>query len=92
MNRNQLLAQLTALDFMAVDLQLFLDSHPCDSEAISRYNDIVSKANILRSEYENICGPLTSYRSTSNCPWQWIDDPWPWQGSFNFKLTRDGGV
>lgn len=29
-NRNELLKQLTALDFMAVDLQLYLDTHPND--------------------------------------------------------------
>lgn len=88
MNRDQVLAQLTALDFMAVDLHLFLDTHPNDCEALRRYNDIISKANILRSEYEKICGPLNSFRSASKCPWQWIDDPWPWQYSYNFKLKE----
>ena len=90
MDREQLLCELTALDFMAVDLHLYLDTHPHDREALDKYNQIVGKANKLRAEYENEVGPLFSYRSMSDSPWEWIEDPWPWQSSFNFRLSRGG--
>lgn len=82
MNREQLLCELTALDFVAVDLQLYLNTHPCDNDALRKYNQIVTKANGLRTEYEKACGPLYSFRSVNNGSWDWIDDPWPWQCNF----------
>lgn len=87
-NRDELLKELTALDFVAVDLHLFLDTHPDNREALEVYNNVVSKANQLRRIYENHCGPLTP-NSPSAYPWQWIEDPWPWQYSFNFNLPRE---
>lgn len=89
MDRNALLKQLSALDFYAVDLHLFLNTHPNDREALAKYNEVVSEADVLRREYEKIYGPLTSYRVASKYPWQWVNDPWPWQNEFNFKLAGD---
>jgi len=89
MNKEEMLKELTALDFYAVDLQLYLDTHPADREALPKYNAVVEEANTLRREYEKLYGPLNSYRSVSKSPWQWIDDPWPWQYQFNFSLTGD---
>ena len=86
MNRDDMLRELMALDFVAVDLQLFLNTHPDDEEALEKYNQTVIEANRLRSEYEKNYGPLTSFRSVSDFPWQWEDDPWPWMLSFNARL------
>ncbi|TYQ14673.1 UNVERIFIED_CONTAM: spore coat protein JB [Acetivibrio alkalicellulosi] len=88
-NRQELLKQLTAIDFMAVDLQLYLDTHPNDREALMRYNTIVTQSNMLKSTYERLYGPLCSFRSCSQYPWQWINDPWPWHYSFNFSLAGE---
>ena len=41
MDRENLLKRLTMLDFMAVDMQLFLDTHPDDTNAIAKYNSII---------------------------------------------------
>ena len=89
MNREDMLKELTALDFYTLDLQLYLDTHPDDREALARYNAVVEEANTLRREYEKLFGPLYSFRSPSKQPWQWNNDPWPWQYQFNFKLTGD---
>ena len=81
---HDLLHNLTALDFMATDLQLYLNTHPNDKEAISKYNEVIIKADKCRMEYEKLHGPLCSFRSHSNndC-FKWIDEPWPWQRKFN---------
>lgn len=89
MTRDSLLKQLSALDFVAVDLHLYLNTHPNDREALTQYNTIISQADNLRQQYESAYGPLFSYRSASQYPWQWINDPWPWQYNFNFKLAGD---
>ena len=48
MDRENLLKRLTMLDFMAVDMQLFLDTHPDDTNAIAKYNSIIREADNLR--------------------------------------------
>ncbi|MDD5017729.1 MAG: spore coat protein CotJB [Eubacteriales bacterium] len=90
MSRDQLLKELSAMDFYTVDLQLYLNTHPNDRDALQKYNAVASQAGALRQEYESMYGPLTSFRSTSKYPWQWTADPWPWQYEFNFKLAGDG--
>ncbi len=89
MNREDMLRELSAMDFYTVDLQLYLDTHPNDREALNKYNAVANEANRLRREYESMYGPLTSFRSTSKYPWQWIDNPWPWQYDFNYTLAGE---
>lgn len=88
-NRKELLEQLSALDFMLVDLQLYLDTHPYDRNALMQYNSVVMQANMMRQNYESLYGPLNSYRSNSRYSWQWINELWPWQNAFNFKLRGE---
>lgn len=87
MDRDELLKRLTELDFLAVDLALYLNTHPENIEAINKYNDIVATASVVREKYESLFGPLCSFRSGSNSQkWSWIDNPWPWQTCFNFEV------
>ncbi|HOJ10076.1 MAG TPA: spore coat protein CotJB [Clostridiales bacterium] len=89
MNKQSLLKKIMELDFVAVDLQLYLNTHPCDKEALCKFNTIVNQAHMLRQEYERLYGPLCSYRSPSRYPWQWINNPWPWNYCFNFRMSRE---
>ncbi len=76
MDRDAILRELMALDFMAVDLALFLDTHPGDTDALNEYNRIVEHADEFRVQYERLCGPLCSFRYNPGC-WKWYKDPWP---------------
>ena len=73
------LKQLMAYDFMQVELNLYLDTHPCDKKALSEFKKINKKAVELRKEYEQLFGPITT--SSVNCEdeWLWINSPWPWE-------------
>lgn len=89
-DREEVLKVLTALDFMAVDMGLYLDTHPDDKSAIEIYNEILKEADSARSIYEENFGPLCSYRSMSNeDQFKWIDNPWPWQDCFNYNLKGE---
>lgn len=91
MDRELLLEQLTALDFMAVDLGLYLNTHPDDHEALAHYNSIIATAQNTREKFEEYFGQLCSFRSASNPDtWGWIDCPWPWQSDANFTLNWEG--
>jgi len=83
-----MLRRISALDFYLIDLNLYLNTHPDDREALERYNAVVREARQLREEFERTFGMLMA-NTTSRFPWQWIDNPWPWQKSFNFELAGD---
>lgn len=89
MSEKELLKCLTVLDFMAVDLQLYLNTHPDDADALQKYNSTIKEADMLRSQYEKEYGPLFSFRSYNHgSRFNWVDDPWPWERSANFKIDE----
>ena len=89
MDREEMLKTLSELDFIAVDLGLFLNTHPDNSEAIIAYNQVIAAADAVRMRYEEAYGPLCSFRSyaANTQDWQWKDNPWPWQQAANFSLA-----
>lgn len=90
MNREDILNKLTVLDFMAVDLQLFLDTHPDNEKAIEKYNEVIREADSVRCQYEKLYGPLCSFRSMSSAgEFRWINNPWPWSEKFNYSLAGE---
>ena len=78
MNQEELLKSLMELDFIAVDLGLFLNTHPDDSDAIAAYNQVITAADTVRMKYEETFGPLCSFRSyaANTQAWQWMENPW----------------
>lgn len=78
-NREKLLKELMAADFTLVDLNLYLDTHPCDQRSIILFKNNVQRASMLRCNYERLYGPLTAAASSPQAPWEWIESPWPWE-------------
>lgn len=89
MDRDAMLKKITALDFYIIDLHLYLDTHPTDSDAITMYNDCVRQVKALREEYNQNYGMLLSNNCVSAEPWQWIEGGMPWQKVYNFELTGE---
>lgn len=76
----RLLEELQALDFVLVELNLYLDTHKGDTNAVNQYNQLVQKRWMVVQEFEACYGPLMNFgHSYSGYPWQWNDTPWPWQ-------------
>ena len=88
MDRNMLMQKLMELDFLAVDMGLFLNTHPDSSEAIAAYNEVIEAADKVRLQYEENFGPLCSFRSYAADPehWLWERNPWPWQKDANTTM------
>lgn len=79
--RKALLHCICETSFYIDDLRLFLDTHPCNKEALAAYRDFVCYRMELIKEYEECFGPLTSYGENYSCEqWLWVCDPWPWEG------------
>lgn len=73
--RMKLMRSLSAHQFAAWELHLFLDTHPCDKEAKRMHEKHMARVAELREEYESKFGPLTA--SGDGC--EWLKDPWPWE-------------
>ncbi len=76
--QEKLMKNLMALGFMALDLQLYLDTHPYDSQALIVYLNTVQRCKMIKDNYEQMYGPITACASNSY-PWPWINSPWPWE-------------
>lgn len=73
-----LLRKIQELSFFAYDLALYIDTHPADQSAIMQHNVLNNQLRDLTQQYEKRYGPLT-LAANSSIPWQWINEPWPWQ-------------
>lgn len=75
----QLLQRVDELSMMTVDLNLYLDTHPYDEEAMEafcKYNEMLQMAV---KEYEKYYGPLRVSHAKPENKWTWALTPWPWQ-------------
>lgn len=79
-NRENLLRQVMAADFMVIEMNLYLNTHPTEQRAIALFNSSVQRAKMLRDMYERTYGPLTPFYTNNKNTWQWIESPWPWEG------------
>lgn len=82
MTREQLmlLRKIQELQFKAIELNLYLDTHPDEKEPLLEYNRVSHELNNLMKTYESRYGPLMAFgQSPSQYPWQWIESPWPWE-------------
>ena len=52
----ELLEQIMAIDFMVVDLNLYLNTHPMDKDALAKYNSFAMQSKMLRESYERLYG------------------------------------
>lgn len=80
-NRNELMKQINQSSFMVDDVKLFLDTHPCDAEALKCFREYSRIRNRALEEYARLYGPLTIDTAVESCTdrWNWINEPWPWQ-------------
>ena len=79
--KEALMLQLMQYKFALKDLNLYLDTHPNDTEIITLYNKYLSIEKQICNNYENMYGPITTDtpNMTSN-NFNWINSPWPWEG------------
>ena len=74
-NKKQKLLRLSAVQFAAWELHMYLDTHPDDSQALLRYRERAAEYQKLLADYENEFGPLVM-PATGN---EWLEGPWPWE-------------
>ena len=76
------LSHLQTISFAIQELALYLDTHRDDAEALEMYREFQKMYDQEITAYEAKYGPLNHNSHTSG-PYQWLDDPWPWEYAFN---------
>ena len=76
--QKMLMSQIRSLAFAVNDLALYLDTHPCDQNALRCHTDYAEQLHDLKMLYQKEYGPLSIYAPMEN-GWEWIESPWPWE-------------
>lgn len=82
MNEKSILKRrIEALDFSIYELELFLDTHPENSQAMQMLCEFRRRRSDAVENYESDFGTYiqTTRDVTPGNYWNWIDSPWPWE-------------
>jgi len=63
------------MGFCAWEVRLYLNTHPCDTNALQLYQQLCHQAPA--PNYACTFAPCGGNR------WNWVDDPWPWEYAAN---------
>lgn len=74
-DRETLIQKLSALQFAAWELHLYLDTHPDDCDAKELNEKYICKSKELAALYESKYGPLSPMTGSGE---MWLKNPWPW--------------
>lgn len=77
--QSRLMRQIYEAGFAMDEVVLFLDTHPCDEEALAYYEAYRKLYAKLVKDYTIQFGPLTSDQVAVTNQWTWAKTPWPWE-------------
>lgn len=80
MNQKELYEWVMMLGFCAVDMMLYLDTHPDDEEALNYFNQCTALYNAAKQSYQERFGPLNAFSEQERSSWDWNTAPMPWEG------------
>ena len=83
--RNKLLKQISQCEFVLIDINLYLDTHPDDVSAIEDYNAYARQLEILKNKFTRTYGPIHNFGNSAvndNAPFSWVSEPFPWNCDF----------
>ena len=77
--KEQMFLNMSAASFAAHDLNLYLDLHPQDGNALNMFNQYREQANKFLMDYERSYRPVTISSDTlTESPFMWEVQPFPW--------------
>ena len=80
MNQKELYEWIMMLGFCAVDMMLYMDTHPDDEEALNYFNQCNTLYNAAKQSYQEQFGLLNAFSEQERFSWDWNTAPMPWEG------------
>lgn len=78
--KEQMLHDIGIVDFVLVELTLYLDTHPRDMRAMEYFNHYNKIKKQMMKEFSEKYFPLTKDHAESDNEWRWGMAPLPWEG------------
>lgn len=78
--KQQALQDIRRRQFALIDAGMYLNSHPDDQNALQYYRTMRRQKEQADAAYQKHFGALTLSQAGQGERWDWIDDPWPWEG------------
>ncbi|MEL7569182.1 MAG: spore coat protein CotJB [Eubacteriaceae bacterium] len=77
--KDEMMNKIMSVQFMVLDIALYLDTHPCDTAMINKHNFYADMLRGLIADYERTFNePLTIYGISPADRWAWVSEKWPW--------------
>lgn len=76
---DQLMLKIQECEFVCVELNEYLDTHPDDVRARVDYNCYSKHLKALKHRYECAYGPLHDFGNSQWDSGSWVCSPWPWE-------------
>ena len=67
-----------AIDFVADELSLYLDTHREDKEAFDLYQSVLALSQEAHARYAENCAPIVKNDMLGMKSYAWLNEPWPW--------------
>lgn len=80
MEQYKLYQWIHMVSFAVNDINLYLDTHPEDKDALEYFNHYRKLRTQALTEYSEKFGPLTIDTATPEGKWLWATQPMPWEG------------
>lgn len=81
MNQNELMQYISELEFALTDLNLYLDTHPDNAEALEMFTKLAATLKSLKADYAKRFAPICATDAKNEVPFSWVSPEykWPWQ-------------
>ncbi len=76
--RQKALLTLQIYEFVAHELNLYLDLYPEDEAMLQLFKEYTKKAHEARKQFVEMYGPI-EVREDKGMHFDWIEGPWPWE-------------
>ena len=74
------LYEISMVDFLLMDMKLYLDTHPTDRNVMIMFNQYRDSYNQALDAYKSKYGSMSLEDTSSTSGyWMWNKSPWPWE-------------
>lgn len=74
---DELLKAIAEADFFAIDLKLYLDTHPDDERAVEMFREAVKQYKACKAAFEDSFYPLEASSAGKDGEWDWLCGTFP---------------
>ena len=79
MDREKMMKRVQMFDFILDELNLYLDTHPNDKNALNYFAQYQYLKNEAANQYMAKYGPLRAEDFVGENEFDWVKGPWPWE-------------